>query len=461
MKIVVLNGSPKGEVSVTVQYVRFIQKQFPGHELKIISVAHEITGIERDQAKWQEIMDEVQSCDGVLWATPVYYFLVPSQLKRFIELIWERRAEDVFRDKYAAALVTSIHCMDHTAINYLTGISEDLKMRFVGGLTPASDDLEISQERTNLVNFAAWFFCSIENKAPTLRIFTPVNHGLGEYRPGAVAEAPKTGNRKIVLVTDGSDPDSNLARMIDAFQCLLPNPVEVIDLGAIDIKGGCLGCIHCGYDNTCAYQDGLKRFIQEKLIPAEAIIFAGAIKDRYLSSLWKRYFDRSFVFGHTSYLNGKQVGFLVSGPLRQLPNLRQIFETYSQVQQCDLVGFATDEDDTDDVTAGLHALADKLAWALEHDLQAPPNYLGYGLNLLFREFVPLSRGIFRADHIFYKKHGMYKDRHQDLRHKMMNLTFIAMNSVPSMRRELQKRLRPGMIAGLKKIVDGANPVAGR
>jgi hypothetical protein len=35
MKIVVLNGSPKGEYSVTLQYVHYIQKKFPGHEWKI------------------------------------------------------------------------------------------------------------------------------------------------------------------------------------------------------------------------------------------------------------------------------------------------------------------------------------------------------------------------------------------------------------------------------------------
>jgi NAD(P)H-dependent FMN reductase len=81
MKIAVLNGSPKGEISVTMQYVRYIQKQYPEHELRIISVAHEINGIERDPVKWQTVMDEVQSSDGVLWATPVYFFLVPSQLK--------------------------------------------------------------------------------------------------------------------------------------------------------------------------------------------------------------------------------------------------------------------------------------------------------------------------------------------------------------------------------------------
>jgi len=33
MKITVLNGSPKGIKSVTMQYVQYIQKMFPQHEL--------------------------------------------------------------------------------------------------------------------------------------------------------------------------------------------------------------------------------------------------------------------------------------------------------------------------------------------------------------------------------------------------------------------------------------------
>ncbi|MDF9408801.1 NAD(P)H-dependent oxidoreductase [Pelotomaculum isophthalicicum JI] len=467
MKIVVLNGSPKGEVSVTVQYVRYLQKQFPGHELKILSVAHEINGLERDQAKRQTVMDEIESCDGVLWASPVYYFLVPSQLKRFIELIWERRAEEIFRGKYGAALVTSIHCMDHTAMNYLTGISEDLGMRFVGGLTPASDDLTVPKERTSLINFMAYFLHAIETGAPTPRSFAPVNYSPGTYRPADFAEAtatpagnPGTGDGKIVILTDGNDPESNLGRMISVFQRHMPSPVEVFDLNNVAIKGGCQGCIHCAYDNTCVYQDGVKQFIQEKLLPAKAIIYAGNIKDRYLSSRWKMYIDRTFVFGHTPYLSGKQIGFIISGPLRQLPNLRQIFEAHTQAQRCTLLGFATDEGDTETITAGLQALADRLVWALVHGLQAPPNYLGYGLHLLFKEFVPMVSGIFRADHIFYKKHGLYKDQHKGLRQRMMNLLFAAMNSLPKTRREFQKQMKPGMIADLKRIVDGAKPAAG-
>src|SRR4030043_2244867 len=118
MKIIVLNGSPKGDLSVTLQYVHFVQKKFPQHELKIVNIASHIKKIEKAEKAFQEIIDEVRSSEGVLWAFPLYYLLVPSQYKRFIELIWERETADVFKDKYTAVLSTSIHFFDHTAHNY-------------------------------------------------------------------------------------------------------------------------------------------------------------------------------------------------------------------------------------------------------------------------------------------------------------------------------------------------------
>ncbi len=39
MKIVVLNGSPKGDVSVTRQYVLHLEKAFPSHQFVVLNVA--------------------------------------------------------------------------------------------------------------------------------------------------------------------------------------------------------------------------------------------------------------------------------------------------------------------------------------------------------------------------------------------------------------------------------------
>ena len=81
MKIVVVNGSPKGDVSVTMQYVAYIQKKFPEHTYEILNVAHNIRKIENDSAVFTQIMDHLRTADLVLWAFPLYYMLVCSQVQ--------------------------------------------------------------------------------------------------------------------------------------------------------------------------------------------------------------------------------------------------------------------------------------------------------------------------------------------------------------------------------------------
>ena len=141
MKIIVLNGSPKGDVSVTMQYVHFIQKKIPQYELKILNISQRIKAIEKGENTFREITDEVRSADGVLWAFPLYLLLVHSNFKRFIELIWERGAADDFRGKYAASLSTSIHFYDHVAHNYINAICDDLDMKYAGGFSADMYDL--------------------------------------------------------------------------------------------------------------------------------------------------------------------------------------------------------------------------------------------------------------------------------------------------------------------------------
>jgi hypothetical protein len=42
MRITVLNGNPKDERSITLEYVRFIQKRFPQHRMKVFHVLRNI-----------------------------------------------------------------------------------------------------------------------------------------------------------------------------------------------------------------------------------------------------------------------------------------------------------------------------------------------------------------------------------------------------------------------------------
>src|SRR5574341_1393490 len=94
MNILVLNGSPKGELSVTLQYVAYLQKKFATYNFKIEHIAQRIKRLERSEAAFDAILADVRAADLVLWATPVYYLLVPGQVKRFIELVNERGATE-------------------------------------------------------------------------------------------------------------------------------------------------------------------------------------------------------------------------------------------------------------------------------------------------------------------------------------------------------------------------------
>ncbi|MBL7208658.1 MAG: NAD(P)H-dependent oxidoreductase [Dehalococcoidia bacterium] len=457
MKIAVLNGSPKGDISVTMQYVHFIQKKFPQHKLKILNVSQRIKTTEKNQAVFQEIIDEVRLSDGILWAFPLYVFLVHSQYKRFIELIWENGAADAFKSKYTAALSTSIHFFDHAAHNYMNAICDDLDMKYVGSYSADMRDLLEEKERDRLVLFAENFFEAIETNVPTTKSYKPVTYGKFNYVPGNVETKTDIGDKKVIVVTDCQDKQANLGRMIETFRESLSKEVQVINLNDIDIKGGCLGCIQCGFDNICAYQDKDEfiEFYNTKIKTADVLIFAGAIRDRYLSSRWKLFFDRGFFNTHTPTLTGKQVGFIVSGPLSQIPNLRQILEAYIEWQRANLVDFVTDEyEDSAKVDALLQSLAKRAVRFAEIGYVKPATFLGVGGMKIFRDDMwGRLRFVFQADHRYYKKHGIYDFPQKDRRARDTNKIMFDLTKTPEMREQVRKMIKTQMVKPYQEILE--------
>jgi multimeric flavodoxin WrbA len=456
MKITVLNGSPKGIKSVTMQYVHYIQKMFPQHELGIVNIAQQIKKIERDEQAFQEIIDKVQSSDGVLWAFPLYILHVHGNYKRFIELVWERGVEDAFKDKHAAALSTSIHFYDHTAHNYVHAICDDLGMRFVGSLSAEMQDLLKDEGQAKLVAFADGFFEAIEMNAPTPRTYAPIVLREFDYTPGPEENPIATDGKKVVIVTDAEPHQTNLIKMVERFKASFAGEVEVINLHDIDIKGGCLGCLRCGYDYQCTYvgKDGFIDFYNTKLKTADIIVFAGAIKDRYLSSLWKTFFDRSFFNTHTPSLMEKQFGFIISGPLSQISNLREILEGWSQIQRSNLVGFVTDEaDDGATIDSLLHDLARRLVRFADSAYIQPQTFLGVGGIKVFRDDMwGRLRIPFQADHRAYKKLGVYDFPQRNLRVRLLNALVVPLFRIPKVREEFTKHIKDSMIQPYQKVL---------
>ncbi|MDY6826804.1 MAG: NAD(P)H-dependent oxidoreductase [Bacillota bacterium] len=86
MKIAVISGSPKDRKSATLHYISFLQLNYPQVEFQIEHVDQQIGKLEKNKAFFDSLIDRIKEADAVHWATPVYYLVVPSQLKRFIDL---------------------------------------------------------------------------------------------------------------------------------------------------------------------------------------------------------------------------------------------------------------------------------------------------------------------------------------------------------------------------------------
>jgi len=457
MKIVVLNGSPKGPLSVTMQYVSYIAKRHPEHELKVFHVAQKIRGLEKDPGRFEAIIDAIRGSDGVLWAFPLYILLVSSQYKRFIELIGERDAAGAFAGRYAAALSTSINFYDNAAHAYIRGISEDLDMKYLGFYSANMHDLMQKSEQERLELFARSFFQGVENRATPQRMYYPLQYKqISLPLKSPVRPIPAAG-KKVVVLTDAQPHHGNLLAMIRRFTDSFEAPPEVHNLYDLDIRGGCMGCLRCGFDNRCAYagKDGFMNFYNSVLKSADVIVYAGTVVDRQLSWKWRQFFDRSFFNCHTPSLVGKQMAFLVSGPLSQLPELRQVYEAWMEIQRSNLVGFVSDEEiGPDRIEDRIDSLADQLIRQAQSGYIRPRTFLGIAGMKVFRDDVWGGlRIVFRADHKAYKRLGVYDFPQRKIGRRILVRLGWIITGLPGIRKRFPQMIKQQMIQPYRRILD--------
>jgi len=429
MKIVVLNGSPKGnKQSFTMQYIRYAQKMFPQVEFNSISIGQKLNNMHLKEETFQEILDEMESADGIIWCFPVYVYLVPSQLKKFIELLFENKAEEKLKNKYSAVISTSMNFLDTTAIDYVHAISEDLNMHFLGFFSNNSFDFHKLEKRKTFYLFFENFLNEIENKLPVPRRFKPLvprNDLL--FNPSEVPSNFKldSNGKKIILFTDNSDENSNLGKMIEKFVSSFKDEIEIYNINNIDMKGGCLSCLTCGYNNKCIYDDGYSEFINTKLINNEIIVYALSLKDRYLSYRYKQFLDRAFFNGHTPVTEGVQMCYILSGPLSQIENLRKVISSVSEIGGGNLVDIISDEfGDSDEINNLIFNMAKKALKFSQTGYVQTPTFMSVGGYKIFRDMIYGLPGVlFQADYRFYKRRKMFDFPKNKLSYRLMRMLF--------------------------------------
>ena len=396
MKILVLNGSPKGKYSITLQHTRYLEKLYPNHTFEVLNVGQKIKSLTKDFAPAREA---IAKADVLLFSYPVYTFIAPCQLHKFIELLKGEGMD--LSSKYATQISTSKHFYDVTAHRYVQDNCADLGLRYIKGLSADMDDLLTEKGQMEAKDFFEFLCWSVENEyfeAPS------VAHTTFAKQPVTVpvCEGDKQGD--VVILTDCEEENTQLAGMIARFQAVLPRKTRLINIREYPFNGGCLGCFGCAITGKCVQKDGFDEYLRKEIQTAQSIVYAFTIKDHSMGERFKMYDDRNFCNGHRTVTIGMPVGYLVSGDLSKEENLRTIIEARAQVGSNFLAGVATDEVNPD---GEIDKLASTLAYALERKYLPPQNFYGIGGMKIFRDLIWIMQGMMRADHKFYKSHGQY------------------------------------------------------
>ena len=440
MKILILNGSPKGKYSITLQTTRYLEKVYPEHSFEVLNVGQKTKSLEKD---FSPARSAIEQADVLLFSYPVYTFIAPCQLHKFIELLKKEQMD--LSLKYATQITTSKHFYDVTAHRYVQDNCADLGLRYVRGLSADMDDLLTEKGQKEARDFFDFLCWSVENHR-----FEMPSAEKSAFTCKAVTPAESAGEKTgdVVILTDLGEEDLQLKGMIERFRAKLPRKTRIINLREYPFNGGCLGCFSCAVSGKCVHKDGFDEYLRNEIQTAESIIYAFTVRDHSMGARFKMYDDRNFCNGHRTVTIGMPVGYLVSGDLKKEFNLQTIIEARAQVGTNFLAGVATDEYDPD---GEIDRLAETLTYALEHKYVPPQNFYGIGGMKIFRDLIWLMQGMMRADHKFYKAHGQY-DFPQKKRGMMLKMYLVgALLANEKIKAKMGNKMNEGMLMPYEKL----------
>ena len=417
-KILVINGSPKGKYSITLHTALYLQKKFKDCSFEFLHASQKIKSLEKDFSLALKAVDEA---DLVVFAYPVYTFLVPAQLHRFVELLHASGRD--FNGKFATQITTSKHFYDTTAHEFMRENLMDLGFNVLEGLSADMEDLPTEKGRTEAEKFFGYVLWQMD----------------GASSDGKGPEGRRT------LVTDLEDDDEALKEKMDLFIASVGCPVDVINIRKFPFKGSCLGCFNCAGDGECIYQDGFTDLLRNNIHKHDAIVYAFRIVNHSMGSRFKMYDDRQFCNGHRTLPMGTPFAYVIEGDIDMVPNLTKVLEARAQVGGNFLAGLACTPEQ-------IRKMSAVLRYAMEKRLVLPQNFLGVGGMKIFRDLIYQMRGMMRADHKFFKSHGQYDFPQKKWSTSMkMYLVGWMMNN-KKVRSRLGNKINEGMVAPYESLL---------
>lgn len=437
MKICVFSGSPKGKKSVTLQTVLYLEQRWRGDEFTYFHVGQRIRSLEKNMT---EVLEAAEKADVLLFCYPVYTFIVPSQLHRFIELL--KASGKDFSGKCAAQICTSKHFYDVTAMRFITDNLSDMGIKYLGGLSADMEDLLSKKGQREAADF--WKLIHFRYKNGISLPCGTLPSVKTDYERH-FGNCSKNSELETVIVTSAEPGDVSLKNMIADFCAVVPTKTRVVNIADYPMAGGCLGCFNCAVSGKCIYKDGFDEFLRTNIQTADAIVFAFSVKDHSMGSRMKMFDDRQFCNGHRTVTMGKPIGYIACGDLSREENLSAIMTARADVGGNFLAGIASDAE-------GIRSLAKTIYFALKKDISQPKTFYGVGGMKIFRDLIWEMQGMMKADHEFYKAHGFYDFPQRNVGNILKMKLVGALISKPELMKKAGINMTDGMLMPYEKVI---------
>lgn len=428
-------------------------------------MGQQIKALEKD---FTPVIEAVKSAKLIIFSYPVYTFIAPYQLHRFIELLKESGVD--MKGRFVTQLTTSKHFYDVTAHRYIQDNCQDLEMKYIRGLSADMDDLLKEKGQREAKEFLKFVFWSMKNdvyealpakkekKTERKPVIVPkedlVKRAIKISEAGSgdkeVIMTAKEKPGDVVIVTDCEKDNVQLQNMINRFRKVFPRKTRVVNIREYPFIGGCLGCFNCAVSGKCIYIDKFDEFLRNEIQTAESIVYAFTIKDHSMGARFKLYDDRQFCNGHRTVTMGMPFGYLISGDYSEEMNLQMILEARAQVGGNFLAGVADDEMNPNE---SIDKMAASLNYALEHKYVPPQNFYGIGGMKIFRDLIWIMQGMMKADHKFYKAHGQYDFPQKEWTTMVKMYLVGGLISNPKVKAKMGNAMNEGMLMPYKKLLE--------
>jgi hypothetical protein len=147
-----------------------------------------------------------------------------------------------------------------------------------------------------------------------------------------------------------------------------------------------------------------------------------------------------------------QIGIFVSGPVSKTENIEEILRSYIELNNSNYIGLISDEaNDTDKISQNIYRMLHKVVYSSRASYIKHETFRGIAGKKIFRDdMIGGLKGIFQADHKYYKKHGFYDFPQKNYRGRFFAFIIRIISLVPVIRANFHKGIKEQMIANYKK-----------